>query len=100
MASRNLAIRTKLSFCIVYRSIQLNLRISPLVELILISTLAFRTIGITAPCIAFSRGARILEKHFTLDHTAYGPDHQGSNNMDVGQLKEIVEFRDALRKTL
>ena len=56
------------------------------------------TIGITAPCIAFSRGARILEKHFTLDHTAYGPDHQGS--MDAGQLKEIVEFRDALRKTL
>ena len=78
MASRNLAIRTRLNFGIVFRSIQLNLRISPFgrVDFDIYAGFSDHTIGITAPCIAFSRGARILEKHFTLDHTAYGPDHQ------------------------
>ncbi|MCB0344577.1 MAG: N-acetylneuraminate synthase family protein [Bdellovibrionales bacterium] len=31
--------------------------------------------GITAAIVACSRGARILEKHFTLDQSMYGPDH-------------------------
>ncbi len=40
------------------------------------------TIGIDAAMAAFSRGARIIEKHFTLDKTMYGPDHAGSMTPD------------------
>lgn len=36
------------------------------------------TIGISAAIVAFSRGAQILEKHFTLDKKMYGPDHMCS----------------------
>lgn len=52
------------------------------------------TIGIDAPCIAMARGARILEKHFTLDHQAHGPDHAGS--MSPTELEQIVRFRNNL----
>jgi N-acetylneuraminate synthase/N,N'-diacetyllegionaminate synthase len=56
------------------------------------------TIGITAALAAFSRGARILEKHFTLDKKMFGPDHSGS--MDPGDLKIISNFRDELTRCL
>ena len=49
------------------------------------------TIGITASCAAFVKGARILEKHFTTDKTLYGPDHEGS--MTPAELARIHEFR-------
>jgi sialic acid synthase SpsE len=48
------------------------------------------TIGVSAPLIAIARGAKIIEKHFTLSKKMYGPDHQGS--MDPSELKQIVEF--------
>lgn len=48
------------------------------------------TIGIEAALVAMARGARIIEKHFTLDKNMHGPDHAGS--MDPGELKQIVEF--------
>lgn len=54
------------------------------------------SIGIAASLAAISLGARIIEKHFTLDKDMYGPDHSGS--MTPGELaalayyaKEIVE---------
>ncbi len=49
------------------------------------------TIGVTAACTSFVLGARILEKHFTLDKNAYGPDHACSMNPD--DLKLINTFR-------
>lgn len=49
------------------------------------------TIGITAAIVAFSRGANILEKHFTLDKSMYGPDHACS--MTPYELKELHKFR-------
>jgi sialic acid synthase SpsE len=49
------------------------------------------TIGIHAAQVAISRGARILEKHFTLDKKAYGPDHGGS--MSPAELAELNRFR-------
>ncbi len=52
------------------------------------------TIGITAPVTAIARGAKILEKHFTLDQTMHGPDHQGS--MTPEELKQISTFRDQI----
>ncbi len=54
------------------------------------------TIGITAPIFAMTKGAKILEKHFTIDKSLYGPDHQGS--MTPEELKTIVSFRDDLVK--
>jgi sialic acid synthase SpsE len=47
--------------------------------------------GITAACSAFVRGARILEKHMTLDKSAYGPDH--SCSMTPQELAAIHSFR-------
>ena len=49
------------------------------------------SLGITAACAAFVLGARILEKHFTLDKKSFGPDHAGS--MDFEELKAINTFR-------
>ncbi len=49
------------------------------------------TIGITAPSVALARGARIIEKHFTLDRTSYGPDHAGSMTPD--ELAFLNKFR-------
>jgi len=56
------------------------------------------TIGITAPCAAMSRGAKIIEKHFTLDKEMYGPDHVCS--MTPTELKQICQFRDELKLCL
>lgn len=48
------------------------------------------TIGIEAALVAMARGARIIEKHFTLDKKLHGPDHSGS--MEPDELRQIVEF--------
>lgn len=56
------------------------------------------TIGIDAPIAALARGARIIEKHFTLDKAMYGPDHAGSMTPD--ELAAICRFRDALAKAI
>jgi N,N'-diacetyllegionaminate synthase len=50
------------------------------------------TVGITAACASFARGARILEKHLTLDKAAYGPDHACS--MIPSELASINIFRN------
>jgi N,N'-diacetyllegionaminate synthase len=52
------------------------------------------TIGVDAAMIALSRGARIIEKHFTLDKQMYGPDHCGS--MTPSELAVLSRFRDNL----
>ncbi len=56
------------------------------------------TIGIEAPMAALARGARIVEKHFTLDKGLYGPDHAGS--MTPEELVALCRFRDSLRQML
>jgi sialic acid synthase SpsE len=56
------------------------------------------TIGINAAMIAFSRGARIVEKHFTLDKTMYGPDHSGSMTPD--ELEQLAQFREGVRQAM
>ncbi|MDD5109223.1 MAG: N-acetylneuraminate synthase family protein [Candidatus Omnitrophica bacterium] len=48
------------------------------------------TIGIEASMVAMARGARIIEKHFTLDKNMHGPDHRCS--MDPDELKKIAYF--------
>jgi N,N'-diacetyllegionaminate synthase len=56
------------------------------------------TIGVDASMIALSRGAQIIEKHFTLDKQMYGPDHSGS--MTPSELAVLSHFRDNLRVAL
>jgi sialic acid synthase SpsE len=54
--------------------------------------------GTAASKVALSRGARIIEKHFTMDKTLYGPDH--SCSMTPGELKELSDFASALKECL
>jgi sialic acid synthase SpsE len=56
------------------------------------------TLGIDAAMIALSRGARIIEKHFTVDKGMYGPDHSGS--MTPSELEALSRFRNSLKSAL
>jgi N-acetylneuraminate synthase/N,N'-diacetyllegionaminate synthase len=56
------------------------------------------TVGIEASMIAMSRGAHVIEKHFTIDKSMYGPDHSGS--MTPAELKALSRFRDCLLAAL
>lgn len=47
------------------------------------------TLGIEVPIAAVALGARVIEKHFTLDRTLSGPDHTAS--LEPDQLKAMVE---------
>ena len=47
------------------------------------------TAGITIPIAAVALGASIIEKHFTLDKTFNGPDHQAS--IEPHELKEMIK---------
>ncbi len=46
------------------------------------------TEGIVASIAAVARGARVIEKHFTLDKSLPGPDHLAS--IEPGELSELV----------
>jgi len=48
------------------------------------------TIGTKWAKLAIDRGAKIIEKHFTLDKKMFGTDHAGS--CDLKDLKEIVKY--------
>lgn len=47
------------------------------------------TLGIEIPIMAVSIGAKVIEKHFTLDHTMEGPDHFAS--LEPSELKKMVK---------
>lgn len=47
------------------------------------------TLGIEIPVAAVALGATVIEKHFTLDKTMFGPDHKAS--LEPGELKAMVE---------
>lgn len=54
------------------------------------------TQGIHIPVAAVARGARIIEKHFTLDKNLPGPDHKASISPDelkmmVSQIREVEQ---------
>lgn len=52
------------------------------------------TLGIEVPIAAVALGAKIIEKHFTLDRTLSGPDHAAS--LEPNELKAMVK---AIRNT-
>lgn len=47
------------------------------------------TLGIEVPIAAVALGAKVIEKHFTLDRTLPGPDHAAS--LEPAELKEMVQ---------
>lgn len=47
------------------------------------------TLGIEVPIAAVAMGAKIIEKHFTLDRNLPGPDHLAS--LEPNELKEMVK---------
>lgn len=62
----------------------------------LVVGLSDHTQGCTAACMAVALGAKIFEKHFTLDHNLPGPDHWFSETPDT--LKKWVDsIREAHR---
>ena len=46
------------------------------------------TLGIEVPIAAVAMGAKVIEKHFTLDKRMEGPDHKAS--LDPDELKAMV----------
>lgn len=47
------------------------------------------TVGIEVPIAAVAMGAKIIEKHFTLDRNMEGPDHMAS--LEADELKDMVD---------
>lgn len=56
------------------------------------------TIGIEVPIAAAALGAKVLEKHFTLDKTLPGPDHRAS--LEPSELAEMVKAVRNIEKAL
>jgi N,N'-diacetyllegionaminate synthase len=56
------------------------------------------TQGIEIPVAAVALGARVIEKHFTLDRTMEGPDHQAS--LEPHELKGMVDAIRNVEKAL
>jgi N-acetylneuraminate synthase len=52
------------------------------------------TLGLTVPVAAVAMGARVVEKHFTLDRSRHGPDHAASLTPD-----ELAAMVRAIRET-
>ena len=46
------------------------------------------TLGLEVPIAAVALGAKIIEKHFTIDRSLKGPDHKAS--LEPNELKEMV----------
>ena len=53
------------------------------------SGLSDHTLGITAPIVAASLGAKVIEKHFILDKSIGGPD--ASFSLDKNEFKEMID---------
>lgn len=56
------------------------------------------TLGIEVPIAAVSLGAKIIEKHFTLDKNMQGPDHKAS--LESKELQEMVKSIRNIEKAL
>lgn len=56
------------------------------------------TLGIEIPIAAVAMGAKIIEKHFTLDKTMEGPDHKAS--LEPQELQDMVRAIRNVEKSL
>lgn len=76
-----------------YRDVNLNGMLTLKRELEMDVGYSDHTPGIAVPMAAVALGARIIEKHFTLDRSMEGPDHKAS--LEPSELKEmIVQIRN------
>lgn len=60
--------------------------------------LSDHTLGITIPIAAVALGACVIEKHFTLDKSLPGPDHQAS--LEPKELKQMNETIREVEKAM
>jgi N,N'-diacetyllegionaminate synthase len=56
------------------------------------------TLGIEVPIAAVALGAKVIEKHFTLDRNLKGPDHKAS--LEPNELKEMVSAIRNIEKAI
>ncbi len=56
------------------------------------------TLGLEIPIGAVALGAKVIEKHFTLDRSMSGPDHNASLNPD--ELKQMIKSIRIIEKAL
>jgi len=56
------------------------------------------TLGIEVPIAAVALGAKVIEKHFTLDRNLKGPDHKAS--LEPNELKEMVKSIRNIEKAI
>ncbi|MDB9989835.1 N-acetylneuraminate synthase [Flavobacteriales bacterium] len=56
------------------------------------------TLGIEVPIAAVAMGAKVIEKHFTLDRNMDGPDHKAS--LEPDELKQMVKAIRNIEKAL
>ena len=56
------------------------------------------TLGIEVPIAAVALGAKVIEKHFTLDRDLKGPDHKAS--LEPNELKEMVNAIRNIEKAI
>lgn len=56
------------------------------------------TLGIEIPIAAVALGAKVIEKHFTLDKNMEGPDHRAS--LEPNELKDMVNAIRNIEKAL
>lgn len=71
-----------------YKDVNLNAMLSLKKELNVDIGYSDHTIGIEIPIMAVSLGAKIIEKHFTLDKNMDGPDHKAS--LEPHELKKMI----------
>jgi N,N'-diacetyllegionaminate synthase len=60
--------------------------------------LSDHTLGITIPIAAVALGACVIEKHFTLDKSLPGPDHQAS--LEPEELKQMIKAVREVEKAM
>lgn len=79
---------------------QINLSVIPVLSRMFGLPVGFsdHTQGMAAACAAVALGARVFEKHLTLDKTMQGPDHQAS--LDPEEMRAYCDTLRAVRSTL
>ncbi len=72
-----------------YEDVNLNAMLTIARECQVAIGLSDHSLGIEVPIAAVALGAKIIEKHFTLDKTLSGPDHKAS--LEPQELKNMVD---------
>lgn len=76
-----------------YEDVNLNAMMTLKEECKLAVGYSDHTLGIEIPVAAVALGAEVIEKHFTLDKTLEGPDHQASL-----EPEELIKMVQAIRR--